>query len=333
MGNRIEFSRYLISPDGLAALGKFGCVVYEKLGSWEMVAAVVTALYNKLFYDPRTEPFFRNLDHSRVMAHFTGFLSCALGNRMPLSPKQVWLIHRDMLWSPARALQQASHAALAEGRHYPASNHSQASTSSTMLSSACPMMTADRPSADSDSAVVHHGCPVAGQSGHSQAASMTSADSDSTMSKSGLDGCPVAGPSWTAAGPSSMLGACPVTPTHRLSANSDSTSVHNGCPVAGHSQAEGGVGPPILRPDHVNILIEMLRDVLTELDAKEELINETTSLLHSLSWVFERGDIFDDPRNEEKQWQDSHSTQGFVDPHAYTNVDPWVLVAATVENC
>eukprot|EP00983_Pelagomonas_calceolata_P007398 241253-Pelagomonas_calceolata.AAC.2 len=171
------------------------------------------------------------------------------------SPKQVWLIHRDMLWSPARALQQASHAALAEGRHYPASNHSQASTSSTMLSSACPMMTADRPSADSDSAVVHHGCPVAGQSGHSQAASMTSADSDSTMSKSGLDGCPVAGPSWTAAGPSSMLGACPVTPTHRLSANSDSTSVHNGCPVAGHSQAEGGVGPPILRPDHVNILV------------------------------------------------------------------------------
>ncbi|KAF5833018.1 hypothetical protein DUNSADRAFT_10939 [Dunaliella salina] len=322
------------------------------------------------------------------MAHFTGFLSCALGNKMPLSPKQVWLIHRDMLWSPGRAQQHPPPAAVPQSSGCPVAMAGRASSSPAVPSTACPMMTTDRPSVGSDSVFEHdHGCPEAipGRASSSPAVPwaacpMMTTDRPSVHSDSSFEhdygcpvamhgrassspavpwatcpmittdrpsgnsdstaehdhGCPEASDNNHAAStiPATWPGACPMKTTSRLSADSDSTVVLNGCPIAhSHSESEEESGPPILGPYHVGNLIEMLRDALTELNAQEELINETTNLLHSVSWVFERGDVFHDPNNEEKQWHDSNNAQECVDINKYTGVDPWLLVAATVENC
>eukprot|EP00983_Pelagomonas_calceolata_P029287 917378-Pelagomonas_calceolata.AAC.1 len=72
-----------------------------------------------------------------------------------------------MLWSPARAQQQAPPtAAPLVSIGCPVAGHNRASNSSAMASGACPMLTADTSRADSS--VVHEGCPVAAPSHQSE---------------------------------------------------------------------------------------------------------------------------------------------------------------------
>ncbi|KAF5832581.1 hypothetical protein DUNSADRAFT_11481, partial [Dunaliella salina] len=299
--------------------------------------------------------FFSNVDQRKVMSHMTGFLSCALGGKMALSPKQVWLIHRDMLWSPDRTQQQVSLAAAPQSDCCPLAMQGQASSSSATPSTACPMMTAGPPSANSVNTNTHEGCPLASQGQPSSSTAMPSTacpmmttDRPSAHSDSSFEhnhGCPVALQGQASSSSATPSTVCPMMTTNRSSADSDSTIVHGGCPLADphHQLRENGM--PVLRPEHIYVMTEMLTEALVELNAREELIHETTNLLHSMCWIFERGDVFHDPKKKEEQWQQNQQglkqmssfgcggNQALVDSDALAKLDPWQLVAATVEDC
>mmetsp|Transcript_35420 Transcript_35420/g.89662 ORF Transcript_35420/g.89662 Transcript_35420/m.89662 type:complete len:819 (-) Transcript_35420:2130-4586(-) len=72
-------------------------MLFDRLGSWEVLTAAVDAMYTQLMEHEQTRPFFENIERSRTMNHITAFIVSALSGRLVHSPLDVWQKHRHML--------------------------------------------------------------------------------------------------------------------------------------------------------------------------------------------------------------------------------------------
>jgi len=70
--------------------------LYEKLGGWAAVAAVVDIFYDRLLADPRLAQVFDGIDMNRLKNHQVIFVSAATGGPEPKQPFDLVAAHRPL---------------------------------------------------------------------------------------------------------------------------------------------------------------------------------------------------------------------------------------------
>ena len=70
--------------------------LYEKLGGWGAVAAVVDIFYDRVLADPRLAPVFDGIDMNRLKQHQVMFVSAATGGPEPPKPFDLAVAHRPL---------------------------------------------------------------------------------------------------------------------------------------------------------------------------------------------------------------------------------------------
>jgi len=70
--------------------------LYEKLGGWAAVAAVVDIFYDRLLADPRLAQVFDGIDMNRLKNHQVIFVSAATGGPEPKQPFDLVAAHRAL---------------------------------------------------------------------------------------------------------------------------------------------------------------------------------------------------------------------------------------------
>ena len=70
--------------------------LYEKLGGWGAVAAVVDIFYDRLLADPRLALVFDGVDMNRLKKHQVIFVSAATGGPEPAKPFDLAAAHRPL---------------------------------------------------------------------------------------------------------------------------------------------------------------------------------------------------------------------------------------------
>jgi truncated hemoglobin YjbI len=69
------------------------CWCPRRLGGWDVLAAAVQGMYNRLFADERTRGFFEGAEHSKLFRHMTTFIGCAVTGRFMYSATQLRVMH------------------------------------------------------------------------------------------------------------------------------------------------------------------------------------------------------------------------------------------------
>jgi hemoglobin len=70
--------------------------LYERLGGWAAVAAVVDIFYDRLLADPRLAQVFDGIDMNRLKNHQVIFVSAATGGPEPTQPFDLVAAHRPL---------------------------------------------------------------------------------------------------------------------------------------------------------------------------------------------------------------------------------------------
>ena len=70
--------------------------LYERLGGWGAVAAVVDIFYDRVLADPRLSDVFVGIDMDRLKKHQVMFVSFATGGPQPPGPFDLAAAHRPL---------------------------------------------------------------------------------------------------------------------------------------------------------------------------------------------------------------------------------------------
>jgi hemoglobin len=83
--------------------------LYERLGGWGAVAAVVDIFYDRVLSDPRLSPVFAGIDMNRLKRHQTAFVSMATGGPQPPAPFDLAMAHQRLHITDERFDRVADH--------------------------------------------------------------------------------------------------------------------------------------------------------------------------------------------------------------------------------
>ena len=70
--------------------------LYDRLGGWGAVAAVVDIFYDRVLADPRLSDVFVGIDMERLKKHQVMFVSAATGGPEPPAPSDLAAAHRPL---------------------------------------------------------------------------------------------------------------------------------------------------------------------------------------------------------------------------------------------
>ncbi|KAJ9513982.1 hypothetical protein QJQ45_021069 [Haematococcus lacustris] len=75
----------------------FSARLYDRIGGWDLLAASVQLMYQRLQADPETTTYFTRNDIAKLHRHMTCFIGSALSGKLIYTPSRLWHIHQRMM--------------------------------------------------------------------------------------------------------------------------------------------------------------------------------------------------------------------------------------------